>query len=95
MNKKVDLKKIEKISKALGDQYRLEIIEAIKKEKGWMQCTSILDKFPLAQSTMSHHINQLVDADLLIGAKDGRNMKYVINNETFAEYIQFLNRHGA
>lgn len=90
MNKKLDIKRIERISKALGDPYRIKIVEAIKKEQDWTQCTVLLEMLDLAQSTVSHHIKQLVDADLLIAEKEGRNAKYKLNKEIFAEYIRYL-----
>ncbi|MBS1661640.1 MAG: helix-turn-helix transcriptional regulator [Bacteroidetes bacterium] len=92
MNSNLDIKKIERISKALGDPYRILMMEAIKKEKGWMQCSAITEMFDLAQSTVSHHLKQLVEADLLISEKDGRNAKYMINKEAMSEYVKFLNR---
>src|SRR5689334_5318529 len=64
MNTLLDFKKIEKISKALGDPYRLKIIEAIRKEPEWMQCGCIVNMLHLSQSAISHHIKQLVDAEL-------------------------------
>jgi ArsR family transcriptional regulator, arsenate/arsenite/antimonite-responsive transcriptional repressor len=87
----MDLKKIEKISKALGDPYRLKIVEAINNEPDWMQCSTISRMFDLAQSTISHHLKQLVDADLIIADKDGRHAKYQVNKDVFASYINFLN----
>ena len=95
MNKKLDAKAVEKISKALGDPYRLKIIEAINKQKDWMQCVAINDMLNLAQSTVSHHIKQLTDADLLNSDKDGRCTKYQVNKEVFADYIKFLNNFGS
>ncbi len=94
MNAKLDLKKIEKISKALGDPYRLKIMELINKEKCALQCSCIIDKFDLSQSTISHHVKQLIDADLLIAGKDGRNASYQVNKEVFASYIKYLNNFG-
>ena len=91
MNTTLNHKQIEKISKALGDPYRLQIMELIKKQEDWIQCGCIVEQIDLAQSTVSHHIKQLVDADLLIAEKEGRNMRYVVNKEVFAGYIQFLN----
>ncbi|MBW4888559.1 metalloregulator ArsR/SmtB family transcription factor [Mucilaginibacter sp. HMF5004] len=85
----MDIKKVEKISKALGDPYRLKIMGMVKQQST-MQCACIVDNIDLAQSTISHHINLLVDADLLIADKDGRNYKYQINQPVFSEYIQFL-----
>lgn len=93
MNTKLDLKKIEKISKALGDPYRLKIMEMLKKKKDCTQCTTIVETVDLAQSTISHHIKQLVDADLLIAEKDGRNARYQINKEVLNAYIKFLNQY--
>lgn len=90
---KLDLKKVEKISKALGDPYRLKIMEMVKKQRDCLQCTAILEMVDLAQSTVSHHVKQLVDADLLIAEKDGRNASYQINKEVLSAYIRFLNQY--
>ena len=90
---KLDLKKIEKISKALGDPFRLKVMDMIKKQKNPCQCTAIVESLELAQSTISHHIKQLVDADLLIAEKDGRNASYQINKEVLGAYINFLNQY--
>ncbi len=90
MTGKLDLKKIERISKALGDPFRLKMMEMIKRQKKGCQCTAIVETLDLAQSTISHHIKQLVDADLLIAEKDGRNASYQINKEVLGAYIKFL-----
>ncbi len=74
----LSLKQVEKISKALGDSYRLQILENIRKQKDWLQCSNIVCSIDLAQSTVSHHLKQLTDAELLIAEKDGRNAKYLI-----------------
>jgi len=88
----MDTKQVEKISKALGDPYRLKIMDMIKKQNDdWMQCACIAQNIELAQSTISHHVNQLVDADLLIAEKDGRNVQYRVNKDVMAEYVKFLN----
>ena len=93
MNTKLDLKKIEKISKALGDPYRLKIMDMIRNRKSGCQCTAIVETVDLAQSTISHHVKQLVDADLLIAEKEGRNASYQINKEVLDAYIKFLNQY--
>ena len=87
----MDAKRVEKISKALGDPYRLKIMEMIQKENDWLRCCAIIETIDLAQSTISHHVNQLVDADLLIAEKDGRNARYRVNKDVLAEYVKFLN----
>lgn len=78
------------MSKALGDPYRIQMMEVIKKEADWTQCTVLVEMFNLAQSTVSHHLKQLVDADLLHYEKDGRYSKYKINKESFGDYVSYL-----
>src|ERR1700722_1927966 len=94
MNPHAEAKKVEKISKALGDPYRIQMMEAIRKEEGWMPCAVLIGMFDLAQSTVSHHLKQLVDAELLVTEKDGRSSLYKINNEVLNEYVGYLNRLG-
>jgi len=91
MNTTLDDKKVEKISKALSDPYRIKIMQAIREEKDWLQCQVIKEMFNLAQSTISHHINQLVEADLLHAEKDGRHARYKINKKGVRDYVSYLN----
>jgi ArsR family transcriptional regulator len=90
----LDLKKVEKISKALGDPCRLSIIDSIRQNRDWLPCTQILEENKLAQSTISHHLKLLVDAELLIAEKEGRNTKYLVNKEMFNQYSKFLSGYG-
>ena len=83
-------KQVEKISKALGDPYRLKIMEVVSKQKDFMPCCDVLNTFNLAQSTMSHHLKQLVDAELLLSEKEGRNLKFVINKEVCTAYSNYM-----
>lgn len=92
MHEKTDIKKIERASKALSDPYRIMMLEAIKKQKDWMQCSAVVQMFDLAQSTVSHHMKQLIDAELVIAEKEGRHAKYRINQEGLSEYVNFLNK---
>jgi len=76
--------------RALGDPYRIKMVEAIRQRSDWMPCTTIMEMFKLAQSTVSHHLKQLVDADLLHYEREGRCTKYKINKEAFGEYVEYL-----
>jgi len=87
---KLNIKQVEKISKALGDPYRLKILDMISKRKDFMQCCEVSECFNLAQSTMSHHLKQLVEAELLLSEKEGRNLKFVINKEMCDAYSQYI-----
>ena len=87
-------KQVEKISKALGDPYRLKIMKIISKGEGCVQCCDVSAEFNLAQSTMSHHLKQLIEADLLIADKEGRNLKIEINKEVCNAYASYISNLG-
>lgn len=88
----MEAKVFERVSKALGDPYRLKILQKIRANSDFVPCTSILDLCELSQSTVSHHIKLLVDADLLIAVKEGRHVKYILNKDTFSSYVSFLDK---
>lgn len=90
----LNIKQVEKISKALGDPYRLKIMSIVSKSESCVQCCDVSAEFSLAQSTMSHHIKQLIDADLLIADKDGRNLKFIVNKEVCAAYASYISDLG-
>lgn len=83
-------KDIERISKALGDPNRIQILEEVKKY-GYRQCADICGTINLAQPSVSHHLKQLTDAGLLIPEKEGRNIKYTIDKDVFDSYLKFIN----
>lgn len=86
----MDNKKFEKISRALGDSNRIFILQQIKKNQKCMYCADICTMLDLTQPSISHHLKQLVDVDLLIPGKEGRNIKYVLNEKVLNEYIESL-----
>ena len=86
----MDSTKFEKVSRALSDHSRIVILEKFKKKKDGLYCAEIYDMLDLAQPSVSHHLKQLVDADLLLPEKEGRNLKYTLNEAVLNDYIAFL-----
>ncbi|NJY63395.1 winged helix-turn-helix transcriptional regulator [Salinimicrobium sp. CDJ15-81-2] len=86
----MNLKQVEKISKALGDSNRLKILKAIQSHKGKLECTTIVSSMNLAQPSISHHIKKLVEAELIEPHKEGRFYLYSLNNQVLDSYILTL-----
>lgn len=86
----MELRKAEKISKALSDPHRLKIILEVRKQQDALYCCDLEDIVDLSQSSICHHIKQLTDTDILLSEKEGRNVKYTLNNNVLDEYIEFL-----
>jgi ArsR family transcriptional regulator len=87
----MDNKKIEKISRALSDANRIAILQQFKKKKDCLYCAEVNDLLDLTQPSVSHHLKQLVDAELLLPQKEGRNLKYILNQQVLDDYITCLN----
>ena len=86
----MDAKRAEKISKALSDPTRLKILSEIKKTQDCLYCVDLYDNINLAQPSICHHLKQLTDTSLIRSEKEGRNIKYYMNNHVIDEYIDFL-----
>ena len=79
-----------KISKALADPNRLAILKELKKQKNCLYCSDIGGVVDLAQPSISHHLKLLTDVDIITSEKEGRNIKYKLNDKVLDEYISFL-----
>src|SRR5258708_531684 len=67
----MDSRKIERISKALGDQTRLRIFEVIAAQKN-LTCSELVKLQGVTPATISHHLKILTDAELIECRKEGQ-----------------------
>ncbi len=83
---------ISKCFKALANKNRLEIFEYLRKQE--IHCNQagdgcnvgdIAQQFDLALSTVSHHIKELYEADLIQCTQRGQFVCCTLNHQTVAE----------
>jgi len=86
----MELKQVEKISKALSDVNRLKILQFMQKNQGKVECTQACNFLNLAQSSISHHIKKLIEANLINQHKVGRHYNYSLNHEVWDHYRRTL-----
>jgi ArsR family transcriptional regulator len=86
----MELKQLEKISKALGDINRLRILVDMAAGGGSIQCAQIMNVTELAQPSVSHHIKTLIEAGLIEPEKEGRSYTYLLNKELLRSFITEL-----
>ncbi|MEI9959320.1 MAG: metalloregulator ArsR/SmtB family transcription factor [Ferruginibacter sp.] len=89
---KVDIKQLEKISKALADTTRLQILLDMSKRSGNIQCSEIMSITKLAQPSVSHHIKTLIEAGLIEAEKEGRNHSYSLNQTLLKAYAGWISK---
>lgn len=94
LNKKDEFKKKEielaDFAKAIGHPARVAILKTIA-EKDMCICGQIVDVLPLAQSTVSQHLKELLKAGLIQGEIDGAKSCYCINWKTFEKFAESFN----
>ena len=86
---KMNRSQIEKISKALGDETRLRIFEAISRGKQ-MSCGEIVSMRGVTPATVSHHLKILSEAGLIACRRDGQFVYSSAVPETVNAFIKAL-----
>ncbi len=87
----MNTKRIEQISKALGDQTRLRIFEAIAANSQ-ITCGDLVMLRGVTPATISHHLKILMDAELIECEKKGQFVHSRTMPETIAEYAAALSK---
>jgi ArsR family transcriptional regulator, arsenate/arsenite/antimonite-responsive transcriptional repressor len=85
----MDRAQIERISKALGDQTRLMIFEAIAS-CDQMNCSELVSLRGVTPATVSHHLKTLADARLIECRREGQFVYNKALPETMNEYVRSL-----
>lgn len=77
-------------AKAFSHPARIAILKVLG-QKTECSCNAIVDSLPLAQSTVSQHLKELVNAGLIEGTVDGPRSCYYINWKAFEKYNREMN----
>jgi ArsR family transcriptional regulator len=85
----MDRAQIEKISKALADETRLLIFEAISAKKQ-MNCGEIVSLREVTPATVSHHLKILNEAGLIECRREGQFVYSRSVPETIEQYTRAL-----
>jgi ArsR family transcriptional regulator len=85
----MDRSEIEKISKALADETRLRIFEAISATKR-MTCGDIVSMRGVTPATVSHHLKILSEAGLIVCCREAQFVYSHAVPETIKAYAQAL-----
>ena len=78
-----------KVSKALSDATRVEILQIISKY-GTVCACKILERLHISQGTLSHHMRVLSDLKLVSVEKEGKWCNYSLVRENICEVAHFI-----
>ena len=70
---------------AISHPARITILKELARRQSCI-CGEIVEVLPLAQSTVSQHLKELLKAELITGTVDGVKSCYCINWKTFEKF---------
>lgn len=82
--------RLAEIFKAMGHPARMSIIQYMIKNPSCI-CNDIVEELPLAQSTISKHLNELKSVGIIQGEVSGAKLCYCINPKVLNEVSEFIN----
>lgn len=89
----MDDKRFQKVAKALADPRRFDIFQTIAtNEAGGICSGSVCETVAVAQATVSHHLKELTEADLIVPNSQGQFKFFTANQKTMNEYIAELQK---
>lgn len=74
--------------KALNDPTRREILELL--QTGDLAAGDIAEKFEMTKPSISHHLDLLRQADLVVSVKRGQNVIYSLNTTVLDEVMAWV-----
>jgi DNA-binding transcriptional ArsR family regulator len=77
-----------KAFKALNDPIRRKILELLRERD--MNAGEIAEHFQITKPSISHHLDLLAQADLVVRLKQGQFVNYSLNTTVLDEIIQWL-----
>ena len=81
-----------RITKALADPRRFEILEHIACADGEAACSKLTGNSPLTQATISHHVKELVNAGLVKARREAKFTFYQLQHSVWTAYLTEIQR---
>lgn len=76
---------LNEVFKAVADPTRRQILALLRQKP--RSAGEIADQFDLSKPSISHHLNQLKEADLVYGEREGTTITYHLNMSVFEEFV--------
>ncbi|RIV34776.1 ArsR family transcriptional regulator [Flagellimonas lutimaris] len=74
--------------KALNDETRRGIVELLKEKD--MNAGEIAERFHISKPSISHHLDILKQADLVISEKKGQFVEYSLNTTILEDLLNWI-----
>lgn len=89
MNKKYIVQA--RIFKAMSDENRLKILDFLKERP--YNASELLEEMDFGQSTLSHHMKILLNAEVVQARKSGKWIIYSLRKDAFEQMIEWMKKY--
>jgi ArsR family transcriptional regulator len=87
----MDSRHFHRISKALADPRRYEILSRIAKRKE-LACSDMRCDLPISAATLSHHLKELANAGLIDLRRQGQFVHMKLRRQVWRDYLAQLKK---
>jgi ArsR family transcriptional regulator len=87
----MDSAQFHRISKALADPRRYEILSRIARRRE-LACSDVRCDLPITAATLSHHIKELTNAGLIEVRREAQFLHLKLRRKVWREYLSQLNK---
>ena len=87
----MEAKQFRKISKALADPRRYEILTRIAAQKE-LACSDVRRHLHISPATLSHHLKELANAGLVDLRREARFVHMKLRRKVWRDYLSELNK---
>jgi ArsR family transcriptional regulator len=88
----MDRRTLLRITRALVDSRRFEILERIASAQDEISCLTLKAEIPISRATLSHHIKELATAGLIEIRRESKYMFLRMRRKTWSQYMKRLSK---
>lgn len=88
---RLNTEQLHRIAKALADPQHFAILQRIAQQRE-VACKQLVSEFSITQATISHHLKELVAADLIHSRRVGQCALLSRREDILNDYLDHLNR---
>jgi ArsR family transcriptional regulator, arsenate/arsenite/antimonite-responsive transcriptional repressor len=87
----MDAKQFNRISKALADPRRYEILTRIAR-RNELACNDLRCNLPISAATLSHHLKELANAGLIDVRREAKFVHMKLRRDVWSQYLAKLSK---